>query len=48
MVEVAEYFGVTSKTIKNWIKAKQIVAFKVRGTVRITKESVILLRNKAL
>ena len=48
VIEVAEYFGVTSKTIKNWIKARSLTAFKIRGTVRITRESVVFLRNKAL
>jgi len=41
---VAEFLDVDPKTIKNWIKKGLLEAFKIGGTTRITRESVLSRR----
>lgn len=38
--EVAAYFSLSVRTIYNWIESEKLEAFKICGTIRITKESV--------
>ena len=38
---VAEFMDVDIKTVKNWIKKDLLESIKIRGTVRITRESVL-------
>jgi excisionase family DNA binding protein len=38
--EVASYFSLSVRTIYSWIESEKLKAFKVCGTIRITKESV--------
>jgi|DEB3_MinimDraft_2_1074329.scaffolds.fasta_scaffold117065_2 excisionase family DNA binding protein len=39
--EVAKYFRVTRKTVYEWIKMEDLTAFKIRRTIRITRESIL-------
>lgn len=39
--EVANYFGVTRKTIYEWVKREDLTAVKIRRTIRITRESIL-------
>jgi excisionase family DNA binding protein len=39
--EVADYFSVTERTVRAWIKKKQVVSIKKGGTIRVLKESII-------
>jgi excisionase family DNA binding protein len=39
--EVAKYFFVTRKTVYEWVKNKDLTAFKVRRAIRITRESIL-------
>lgn len=39
--EVSTYFGVTSRTIRNWIKSGQLRWIKKAGTLRIYRDSVL-------
>jgi predicted transcriptional regulator len=49
--EVAAYFDVTGQTIRLWIDHGRLVAERYveqsRGTLRVTRESVIALREKS-
>lgn len=42
--EVADYFGVTERTIRLWIEHKHLDAEKVVGIVRIARESILKCR----
>lgn len=39
--EVSTYFGVTSRTIRNWIKSGKLRWIKKAGTLRIYRDSVL-------
>jgi len=39
--EVASYFRVTERTIRNWIASGDLVSVKKGGTRRVTRESVL-------
>jgi len=39
--EVAEYIGVTTKTIENWVEKSGLIETKIQGIVRYKKEDVI-------
>jgi len=43
--EVAEYFGVTQRTIRYWIEKKYLCADKIIGIVRIPKKSILELKE---
>ena len=45
--EVAEYFGVTDRTIRLWIEHKHFEVEKLHGTLRITRESILAFRLKS-
>ncbi len=38
--EVAEYFGVTTKTIENWVEKRDLKETKIVGILRYRKEDV--------
>jgi excisionase family DNA binding protein len=38
--EVAEYFGVTSKTIRNWLKSNRLRGIKKGSTLRVYRASI--------
>ncbi len=38
--EVALYFGVTTKTIENWVEKKGLIETKIVGIVRYKKEDL--------
>lgn len=42
--EVAQYFGVTDKTIRLWIDHKHLEKEKIVGTIRISRESILKCR----
>lgn len=42
--EVADYFSVTERTIRSWIKTGKIEAIKIVGTVRIPREAILKSR----
>ena len=46
--EVAVYIGVSTQTVRNWIKAGDIIAFKIRGTMRVKRDSIICLCENKL
>ena len=39
--EVAEYFGVSTKTIENWVEKKGLIETRVVGIIRYKKEDLI-------
>lgn len=39
--EVAEYFGVSQRTVRTWISRGKIKAEKIIGTVRISRQSIM-------
>lgn len=45
--EVAEYFAVTPRTIYLWIEHKHLVAEKLSGVIRVTRESVLAFRLRS-
>lgn len=44
--EVAQYFNVSDRTIRLWIEHGCIVSEKIVGSVRISRESILLCRFK--
>lgn len=44
--EVAEYFGVTERTIRLWIEHGHLLSEKIVGSVRVPRESIIRCRFK--
>lgn len=42
--EVAQYFGVTERTIRLWIEHGHIQGEKVVGSVRVSRESILKCR----
>lgn len=46
--EVARELGVTVRTVRNWIHAKQLVAKKVGGVVRILRTDLEHLIKPAI
>jgi excisionase family DNA binding protein len=40
LAEVAEYFRVDERTVRNWIKAHMLMAHKVGGAVRIRQHDI--------
>lgn len=42
--EAAEYFSVDKRTIRAWIANGKLVAEKLAGTVRISRESIMNFR----
>jgi len=42
--EVAEYFGVTDRTIRLWVEHGHLVCEKIVGSIRIPRESIIRCR----
>ena len=39
--EVAEYFGVTTKTIENWVEKKGLKEIKIVGVLRYRSKDVV-------
>lgn len=39
--EVATYFGVTNRTIRNWLKAKRLRSIKKGSTLRVYRDSIV-------
>ena len=46
--EVADYFSVTERTIRYWIKKGHLVVIKIVGSIRITRESVLKMKQQTL
>ena len=44
---VADYFAVTSKTIRNWVEAGVITPIKIGGTIRFKPEDVFKLAENS-
>lgn len=44
--EVANYFGVTTKTIENWVEKKGLKETKIVGVLRYKKEDVLEFQNR--
>jgi len=44
--EVAQYFCVTERTIRLWIEHGHLTGEKIVGSVRISRESILLCRFK--
>ncbi len=42
--EVAEYFGVTDRTVRLWIEHGHLTSEKIVGSVRVSRESIIQCR----
>lgn len=42
--EVAEYFGVTERTIRLWIEHGHLTSEKIVGSVRVSRDSIIKCR----
>jgi len=42
--EVAEYFGVTDRTVRLWIEHGHLSSEKIVGSVRVSRESIIRCR----
>lgn len=45
--EVADFFGVTKKTIYNWINSGVLSASKIRGVIRIPRAEVQTLIDES-
>lgn len=43
--EVAQLFGVSYRTIRNWIKKGKIKCIKIENTIRIPDEEIERLKN---
>ena len=43
--EVATYFDVHPRTIRLWIENGHLIAEKLSGTIRVTRESILDLRK---
>lgn len=39
--ELAQYFGVTTKTIENWVEKKGLIETKIVGVLRYKREDVV-------
>jgi excisionase family DNA binding protein len=39
--EVANYFGVSTKTIENWVEKKGLIETRVVGIIRYKREDVV-------
>jgi len=46
--EVAEYFEVTERTVKLWIEHGHLKGEKIVGSTRISRESILQCRFKAV
>lgn len=44
--EVAEYFQVTDRTIRLWMEHGILKGEKIQGTLRISRESILMCRFK--
>lgn len=44
--EVSQYFGVTERTIKLWIEHGHLESEKIIGSLRISRESILMCRFK--
>lgn len=45
--EVAAYFNVTDRTVRIWIEHHHLNAEKLRGVIRVTRDSVVEFRLKS-
>lgn len=45
--EVAEYFQVTSWTVRNWIKLGFLKGERVVGSIRVSREAILECRKEA-
>jgi excisionase family DNA binding protein len=46
--EAAEYFSVDKRTIRAWIAQGKLTAEKLAGSVRISRESIMIFRTSSL
>ena len=42
--EVADYFGITDRTVRLWIEHGHLQSEKIVGTIRISRESILKCR----
>ena len=40
IAEVAEWIGVSTRTVRRWIKSGDLIAHRIRGVVRIAEQEL--------